>query len=426
MFLMNFNLMRLKIAAALSVCALWAATAPPVQGAVSAPAEDALYAKLSKAVVLSGNYPGEKRLLDMSLGRILRSPFGRSLAEEFLREGVSAKVSFKDVAGSTVTVRDGRQEISGVTGETWTYGAGSEIVINRLYLRADPEYTRIALTETLAHELLGHLLEERKADKAGVGAAYARFEDNETNASLVGWIVSAELGDPAYDYKEMRYRRNIADYKRFNILYDPAYATAFSLRQLSVPLPVLEGRLRWCRHRRERLDRMSDKLSKAGGYIRHLLSRHGGESLAGIFVRPGAFDWLRADMSRREETLAREKKRGQNVERAVKQRMDYFQSRKGRAQLLRIERSLDTAPGKEFFLKAETLLLERRNRLVGLPHPKKKPPVLPPCPAGQISWLNLRRMYREDLRKDPVFLLNNPISESLEEDWARLALLDAE
>ena len=423
---MNLIFSRLIITAGLSVCALLTAAPPPVRGAAPGPAEAALSAKLSGAVVLSGNDRDEKKLLEMSLGRILKSPFGRKLAEEFLREGVSAKVAFKDVANSTVTARGGRHEISGVTGETRNYGANSEIVLNRLYLRADPEYTRIALTETLAHELLGHLLEEKKADRAGVLAAYARFEDNETNASLVGWIVSAELGDPAYDHKELRYRRNIADYKRFNTLYDPAYATSFGLRQLSDPLPVLEGRLRWCAHRRERLERMTNNLSKAREYIRHLLARHLGGSMAGVLVRSGAFDWLRADMSRREETLARETQRGRNAERAVKLRMEYFQSRKGRGQLARIRTSLETASGKEFFLKAESRLSERRNRLIGLPHQVKKPPALPPCPPGQISWLNLRRMYREDLLKDPGFLISNPIAESQDEDWARLSLLSPE
>jgi len=62
----------------------------------------------------------------------------------------------------------GRRQFGGLPGSSWFDRKNPRVLLNALYLQADPAFVRTDLTKTLAHELLGHVLETLKARRAGV------------------------------------------------------------------------------------------------------------------------------------------------------------------------------------------------------------------------------------------------------------------
>lgn len=217
---------------------------PGVAPADAPAGEDALTARLLAQLELvdHGN-PEEAAGLDMAVRRLMSTPTGRELAEEFVSHGKKVRVSFETVPGSKVVETNGKKMIEASGGSTSFEGAIPHVRLNKDYLGTDPDFQRFYLPGTLGHELLGHGLEQIKAEKAGLGRPYLAYRSNEANAGMVGWLVEAELGAKLINPHMWNYLRSPEEYHRTlktNLAY---YAGTFSPDEMADPVPVLKERL---------------------------------------------------------------------------------------------------------------------------------------------------------------------------------------
>jgi hypothetical protein len=242
---------------------------------------------------------GDRRaraLIRGAIGRLARSPTARELMREFVALGAEARVSLETFADSAVVRRDGRRALMASAART-SGARRPRVELNRDVLRMDRGYRRDSVPGHLGHELLGHVLEESKARRAGMDEAYRHYRHNETNAALIGWIVKAELGadprDVEQDDMRVLLRRGMAAYHRSLQSRMPYYAVIFSREEMSRPVPVLKERLVRVRGRiraekgkgadgdpsRRRLERIARELE---GYIRYWSRPEGRESVRSL------------------------------------------------------------------------------------------------------------------------------------------------
>jgi len=172
-----------------------------------------LLANFEKHLDIKGT-PQEKQMIFRTLSDISGSLTARSLMQDFIKfQGHHAvSIRFVDMSDSHLTITNGLNIVKGTSGTTdipTVRDPGITVRLSKLYLEADPHWSRADLPDTLSHELLGHALEEIKAEKMRVAMhAYGQTTLNEMEALLVGWTVSAELPLPMTDAHARQYARD--------------------------------------------------------------------------------------------------------------------------------------------------------------------------------------------------------------------------
>ena len=114
---------------------------------------------------------------------MLESPTARQLAEEFIAEGQSVKVSFEAMADTSIVEINGKIP-AWKPGTTSAVSGQSPVVSERGLPSADLGSAANAPV-TLAHELFGHAL-TTSGRQAGRPNSYYAYRNNETNAGVVG------------------------------------------------------------------------------------------------------------------------------------------------------------------------------------------------------------------------------------------------
>lgn len=207
--------------------------------------------------------------------RLLDAPLGRELTGQWLRRGYRGSLRWADIPNSRLRVISGRTEIEGTGAFTDKH---ERIFLNRLYMRR-PDATIPAAD--LAHELFGHVMTAKEAGPADADADAAALLDHsfddELHASLIGWIVRLELGQPPLNREYRRYLTGETSYRAVMEELNESTADDLTLEEMARPSQVLRGR-------RERLtqllrDRPQDA-ARLGPIIRRL------DAELAVFERP--------------------------------------------------------------------------------------------------------------------------------------------
>jgi hypothetical protein len=215
---------------------------PPADKALAELTAPLLASLKAQLVILDHGNSEHAKQLELAFARMLESPLARELAEEFVRLGGRARISFEKMPDGVIFEENGVRRLVGAGGSTNSSGQVPVIRLNEDYLKMPPEYIDMNLPGTLGHELFGHALEDIKAKKAGVADAFDHFELNETNAGLVGWIIEAERGHFDPDTQRDIFLASPDEYHERLKMLDAYYAATFDLSDIQNPVPVLKAR----------------------------------------------------------------------------------------------------------------------------------------------------------------------------------------
>ncbi|MBI2384397.1 MAG: hypothetical protein HYV14_00130 [Elusimicrobia bacterium] len=360
----------------------------PVPGP-AAPA-DPLAASLRARLVLDdGGDPFAREALDMAVRRLLESPTARELAAEFVRRGLTVRVSFAAMENSVLVERGGRRSLSGYGGTASHGPAGAWVKLNRDYLRVDTAYQLLDLPATLGHELLGHSLGAARAEAAGLESAWNRWRGDELNAGVVGWLVAAELGEVPRDAHLWRWLEDPERYHREMHLAGGYYAKTFSAEEAAAPARALQERLARVEAALELFDaRAADAARDWDKIIDHFKFEHGVDSRRLALVRSE----LKNAASPEERAVERERLLA--VRRELLAASAALESPEEKASFAETAKRL----ADPFFAEesARTRALGERLKAAVVRAPKPRPRDAEDLDAAQIA-----EMYRKDLVENP-------------------------
>ena len=385
------------------------AAAPPRGGPIVAATgaiakADDLAARLAGQLILENHGdPKQSKILREAIAGMLESPLARKLAEEFIAQDVPVEVSFEPVENSEVIERNGKKIITGSGGNMHTESTPPHAVLNRDYLQSDASYRVRELPETLGHELLGHGLESIKAKKAGVDRTYNFYEDNETNAGLVGWIISAERHVYLDDSHMRAYLRDPEEYHAELQVSLPYYARTYSRAEMDDVIPVLKKRLARAKKKMGEIAQEAKNTQKWRAIADHMITVHKTDAKK--------FHSLLENMDSRINIYGpRDQNDLQRIVDALEGEIRQFSLPQGAAALKKMQ---DDAKNP-FFTQQDERIAKRREALSKLVESEDasksansgrgktsvSAPFAPP-PPGQYEWDDLDKMYRRDLEKHP-------------------------
>jgi hypothetical protein len=211
-------------------------------GSGAAPDPAVLQAQFLTRLVFKGNKQ-EREALSEAVTTLLKTRTGRDLAAQFVSERAAAEVTLATMENSATVMEKGRKVLSGTAGLTDTDKDPPKIELNRVYLETDPEYRRVALAGTLAHELFGHALEAQRAKKAGIPhAALYHYRGDEIGSRLIDWLVQTELAGKSVEGDPKEYLDDPEGYYRGLLTVDPYYIVTMSPAEMKNPLTTLRAR----------------------------------------------------------------------------------------------------------------------------------------------------------------------------------------
>lgn len=190
--------------------------------------------------------PVRARFLEDSFAAMLESTSARKMAEKFAVDGPSVTVRWGRLDSSALEYEGVKPVISGLAAFTVYSATGDVVSINERLLKAA---TPRQLAQDLAHEILGHCYERALADRAGVGYVYAVTRDNETAASLLGWLTASELGEKQRDESPFSYLSDPAAYYAERIYRGADYAAGLTAAELPRARQMYDARVKLLRKR---------------------------------------------------------------------------------------------------------------------------------------------------------------------------------
>ena len=326
--------------------------------------------------------------IDDALRRLVQSPTARTLIDELLKEDAKVLVSF-EAGQCRIHESNGKKLIVNSDAQTDTRSSTVHVKLCREMLKADPEALAAHMIEALPHELLGHALEALRARKTGLSLPYSFYFDNETNAELVGWTVSLELGGAANGWV-WPYLKDPKTYFFDLELALPFYAGTFHPAQMAAPVSVLQQRLKRIPEERARLETRRGRDLRWRGIIDHFVTVHGAsrESFRSLVE---TFDYdENIYIRRRQQVLGR-------IEAYLQRRLDYYASSDGAREI----GELAGARENSFFGEEQARIQRRSARLRELLRGKHRPKHSSAVPVGQFRQDQLAVMYHRDRREHP-------------------------
>lgn len=391
------------------------AYAPAAPPEVPTPGSDLLAAQLRAQLILDDHGdPAQAEGLDMAVRLMLQSPTARELSAEFLKLNRRVKVSFERLDGGLVGGDDKHKYVSGVGGLT-SHAEGDWVQLNAGYLQTDPRYQFSSVPGTLAHELLGHVYNDARAEIAGVTPAMNVWRGDEDTAGVTGWLVQAEAsGKVPSDAYLWSYLADPEQHHRALHLVTAYYAQSVSPEEAGRLDEVYAERLgRVCTRIAELQARFDDR-ADWGAIMDHFVKVHA--------VDPWRFRGLRDELLHPSTAAARgELDRLLDVRRALT---------KGLADLKDPVRRAEQADAAKlmrdpFFADSEKRLAALSDRLRAFAAARKPAPapveVLAPgvtvtvvVPIGRDE---LKRMYQDDRRDHPEHWAEPPLARAPDTDY---------
>ena len=339
--------------------------------------------------------PKQAEALDMAVRLMLQSPTARELSAEFVKQNRTVKVSFEPLDGGAVDMVGQHKYVSGVGGLT-THGDGEWVQINAGYLQVEPRDQFHDVPGTLAHELLGHVYNEIRAENAGVSGAMNLWRGDEDTAGVTGWLVSAEVNGkvPADPYC-WSYLDDPAKYHRTLDLVTAYYAQSLSPDEAAHRDEVYSERLGRVQACIAAIQAQLDDRTDWAAILDHFENQHG--------VEPWRLRALRDD-------LLQPSTAGVHVEleRLLDIRRALTQDLAGSKDPVRRSENADLAKrmSDPFFADSEKRLAALSGRLRAFAAARKPAPAIEVPEPGvtvttSLSWDDVRRMYENDKRDHP-------------------------
>jgi hypothetical protein len=209
--------------------------------------------------------------LEQALEAMLESPTARASAAEYAAAAPRVTLRWAPLDSSALSFEGTRTVVTGLSAYTQYAATGTVVSVNaRLFEAAKPR----ELAGDLAHELLGHAAERARADAQGVGYAYAVARDNETAASLLGWVVGAELGLSQKDEAAFSFLSDPGAYYSWRLFEGTDYAAALSRTELPRARETYKERAALVRRRVEEWRRHAAGAGRALEWIAHFQKDH--------------------------------------------------------------------------------------------------------------------------------------------------------
>lgn len=316
---------------------------------------------------------------------ILRTRTGHELAQAFVDEGAVASVGFETMAGTEVVEENGIKVTRGSGGYTRPDVDPPLVTLSRAFLDADPAYRRVELARVLAHEMLGHAFESQRVQNAGLSAdAMGYYRGDEGNASMIGWLVQAELGGRLINWSMWKYLEEPERFYKALELLEPDYALSLSPEQMRDPAPVWQGRLDRLPGERASLDDYGRDLRRGQLIIRHFITDHA--------IAESRFKNLSSDFSYEIATgIPDNLKRLDQIEKVLRSTLRYASTAKGQGLLA----DMRSAGGSAYVNGIEDRMDARADRLRAEIGNRQRETAAPPDP-NQITWDQLHQMWRDD------------------------------
>ncbi|MDD2805730.1 MAG: hypothetical protein PHV33_09255 [Elusimicrobiales bacterium] len=339
-----------------------------------------LEALKTRLVIHDRGVPAEGERLNALLSRVLDTPTGRQLAVEFLQEGARAEISFDIIPDTQVLEINGKKTFWTSGGHAHTTMKPPQVHLNEAYLQAKPEDAPI----TLAHELFGHTLERKRAERYGVQDSYIFHQNEEANAGLVGWTVGAELGEKIDNGWAWIYMANPEDYhKRLktNLAY---YAGTLSTEEMKDPLPVYQERLAGTDALLLRLPVKKEQNEIWLRIIDHLVKLHK--------LVEETFKSLVEEIKGIIASIPGSEARLGEIRAYLKQLIEKCAGSSGQAWVASLKRESEN----EYFRERERVMDERAKALGTMMLGKTWESEQPPPRAGQVTWPQLKQLWKDE------------------------------
>ena len=339
-----------------------------------------LLAALKTRVSFKDRNPGEARELERILSRVLDSPTGRQLAVEFLQEGARAEIAFDIIPDTKVLELNGKKTFWTSGGHTHTASVPPQVHLNEAYRQARQEDA----PATLAHELFGHTLERKRAERYGVQDTYLFNQNEEANAGLVGWTVGAELGNKMDNGWAWIYMANPEDYHRRLKSAMAYYAGTLSTEEMKDPLPVYQERQANAEALLLRLPVKKEQNETWQRIIDHLVAVHK--------MAEDAFKSLRDGIKAVIESIPGDERRLQDIRDYLKKLIGKVTGAGGPAWAEQLRRESEN----DYFKERARVMDERADALGKLMLGKTPEGEQTPPPAGQFTWAQLKDMWKAE------------------------------
>lgn len=317
---------------------------------------------------------GYERLLT----RLMESPTARREAEAFVRDDRRITFSFEDMPGSTVATVNGRKEVWGYRGSTYTNRVPPGVRVNSLFL----DYQMDMGVETFAHETFGHAVSA--GSLSGIDRSVNSYAvTEEENARIIGWLVGEELGAPT-EQEVWNYAANPDKVLRNLAMADPVYAMMLTTREMADPLPVYRERLARAEELLLAIPEKEKKVMAWTVIVNHFVNEHK--------MDESSFRNIRDMLENSRKSLPDDKYTLQRIKGALTRRIDYLSSEEGKAALAILKKNASAG----FLRERDAEILAYRSKLEGLLAGKTPQSSLPPPQTGQITMDQLMQMFRKD------------------------------
>lgn len=344
---------------------------------------------LAHLELLNHGNAAEAVALEQTASRLLASPTARAFARRLIASGEKVTVSFETVENSEIVMRDGKKVMTGSGGNT-SLGPPIHVRLNKNYLAADPSVRSADLPGTLGHELLGHGLGNAEARKSHVEGPYQIYQDNETEAGLVGWVVEAELGGKLENGHLWNYLRDPEEYARSLKMNLPYYAGTFTPAEMADPIPVLKARLKRAEAEKSGLAIARSNNLEWQSIIAHFIKVHGLKKEAFTSLQESTDNQLKVYIPMQEKDLT-------EIAAYVQQRIDYYETAAGKKAVTEMQ----AAAKKPFFTQSQKDIADLTTTLRSLAKGHEAEAAGPAPPAGQVTWTQLRALLAADRKNNP-------------------------
>lgn len=333
----------------------------------------------------------EKKALMDSFKRMLATRTGRHYAEEFLAEGLTARIHFEDFPDSKLLLVEGRKRFYSAQAFTdWRPDGTIDIRLNRHFVDGDAEIMHDVLPSIIGHELLGHGLWYGRAAKDNLYLAYHYHELNETLARLVGWDIEYELNSRFETPGAWNFMADPAGYLLRLKMAQPYYSVTLSRQEMADPVGTFRGRLESARQAIANGHKNLTAQKTWPPVIDHFVAHH--------HIKEERFRMLREEMRDQERYHESEIANSEAIVASLLDLIGKLEAEPNRDSV----QYLAQASAHAFFdrLSADTERLRAELERAA----NAKPPVAdrapPPRPADQITWDELAQMYRDDVAAD--------------------------
>jgi hypothetical protein len=230
-----------------------------------------LLSTLAKHIAIDKHFSiDEKNVLNASFSKLLDSPTARQLARQFIKENAKAKIVLNKLPQAGKPDISDQKEIGLFHAKTMIKTDPTIVYIN--WEHGEMEFQTILTS--LTHELFGHVLEKKRAKRFGItNKIYPYHFNEELNAQLIAWIVSAELqgttNASAWDYIN-----NPSGYSSLFLSCSPAYTLRLMDDEIGSPCSAYQKRLdgiNKCIQEEKDNQRRSEQWLKV---IEHLINVH--------------------------------------------------------------------------------------------------------------------------------------------------------